>query len=72
MSGKPTLEQFQQQLADRGFTKEATKVSKELEEQATAERIRKFYCAHQFQYVRGTFLGFQTNMKVCKRCGFIR
>lgn len=69
---KQTLERYKQQLAERGMTQEATKVTEQIHEMKTAERIRQFYCRHVFQRVAGTFFGFETKAKICQRCGFIR
>jgi hypothetical protein len=69
MDTKEALEKYKVMLQERGLHEEANAAEKHLEELKLQEKVKQFYCRHE--YVRTCTRKFfiKYNVKICKKCG---
>lgn len=67
---KEAIERYKQMLEERGMTAEASNAEKHLAEIQLQEKIKQFYCTHNYIRIRTKIGLIPCNMKICNKCGF--
>lgn len=69
MDTKEALEKYAAMLKERGLITEAAAAEKHLEELKLQEKVKQFYCRHEYVRTHARTFFIKYNVKICKKCG---
>jgi hypothetical protein len=72
LSEEEQLRAAQAQMKERGLQVQVAAVEERLEEKQTQDRIKTFYCRHEFQTVKAQFGILPVKYKICKKCQLVK
>lgn len=72
LSEEEQLRAAQAQMKERGLQIQVTAVEERLEEKQTQDRIKTFYCRHEFQIVKAQWMVIPIKYKICSKCGLVK
>jgi hypothetical protein len=72
LSEEEQLKAAQAQMKERGLQVQVAVVEERLEEKQTQDRIKSFYCRHEFQIVKAQWMVLPIKYKICSKCGLVK
>lgn len=73
LSEAEALKTLAAQMEERNLRAEQIQqVEKKVEEIQMTETVKQFYCRHNFNSIKASFMGLPIRYKVCSKCGLVK